>query len=328
MNDGALMRDRARSDDETLATLATWSFAVAMSTLERSVPGQPPIGETAAPLAERVFLRANRTLGFPPEEVAQILRRPGKDEGYDVVVNLFGLFGPSSPLPAHISERVIHAEEEGALGDFLDFFNHRLIGLLYRTWKQHKHHMRYEPGATDPISSAIVALFGWHPVPAEADVPARNVLLPYAGLLSLGSRSAAIVAGIASHTLGLRCRIEEFVERQIRIPASETFVFGAGEHILGETTIIGEHVADAAGQFRIHVGPVDYPTFLKLLPGEEMYQRLQTIVTLAVRDPLMWDIDVELLPGEAPDLCLGVSRLGWTSFAEPDPGAPVVVRLT
>jgi type VI secretion system protein ImpH len=328
MNDTGLMQDPEQSDDEALEALATWSFAVAMSTLERSIPGHPPIGETGAPQAERVFLRANRTLGFPPEEVAAILRRPGSDDAYDVVVNLFGLFGPSSPMPAHISERVIHAEEEGALGDFLDFFNHRLIGLLYRTWKHYKHHMRYEPGATDTISSAIVALFGWHPVPAEADVPSRNVLLPYAGLLSLGSRSAAIVSGIASHTLGLRCRIEEFVERQIRIPESETWVFGAGEYVLGETTIIGEFVADAAGQFRIHVGPVNHDTFLKLLPGEEMYQRLQTIVALAVRDPLTWDVEVELLPGEAPDMCLGSSRLGWTSFAAPNPALPTFVRFT
>ena len=95
--------------------------------LERAFPQPGGLGATLAPRQERVRFRANPILAFPAEEIASI--EPPADPADPVVVtaNLFGLYGPSSPLPPSLTERVILAEEAGALRDFLDLFNHRLL---------------------------------------------------------------------------------------------------------------------------------------------------------------------------------------------------------
>ncbi len=308
--------------------LARHSFFGLAIALEGRFPDAPEIGLTTRPGGERVRFRANPTLGFPPEEISAVGPRPGRDDDIDVIVNLLGLYGPSSPLPAHLTERIIHAEGEGALGEFLDFFNHRLLSLLFRVWKQYRHHYRYADGALDQISDAIIALFGWHAAPREAVSGERTLLLPFAGLLAMGNHSAAVVEGILRHAFGVPVQIEEFQLREISIPEEERFRPGVSGLVLGETTIAGETTLDALGQFRILLGPLDLATFRRFLPGQPAHGRLQTLVRLAIRDPLAWETVLRLAPDEVRPMTLGTAELGWTSWLDGAFETPVEVELS
>ncbi|MDP2800824.1 MAG: type VI secretion system baseplate subunit TssG, partial [Phreatobacter sp.] len=145
---------------DDVSALKGLNFFKLASQIEQLVPDSPPIGSTVAPRLEAVRFRANPTLGFPAGEIAAIVPRDGEPRRLDVFVNLLGLHGPSSPLAPHYTERVMHADGTSTVGDFLDFFNHRLLGLLYQSWKMQRHELRFESGGGDRTSAAMAALMG------------------------------------------------------------------------------------------------------------------------------------------------------------------------
>jgi len=307
---------------EALDAVSTQFFELCLR-LEEMYPEAGAIGETTSPANEKVRFRANPTLGFPTEEVSALTlpERPG--ERIEVVANLMGLHGPSSPLPPAFTERIIFAEDGGALRDFSDFFNHRLIGLLFRTWKHYRHHYRYKAGATDPISGAVAALFGMHGTGENDALPERTLLLPYAGILALYSHSAPIVAGVVRHYFDIPCTIEEFVLREITIPPEDRFELGGANGELGFTTVCGETMRDVMGKFRIRLGPLTGAQCESLLPDAPAYKTLQDLIRLSVREPYAWDHCYVLAPGEAAPAQLGTSRLGWSGWLDPDPNAEI-----
>jgi len=311
-------RDLSRIEPLDAATIQFYELC---HRLEEMFPQPGGIGATGAPSRETVRFRANPTLGFPAEEVAAVTlpERPG--DPVVVVANLLGLHGPASPLPPAFTERIIFAEDSGALKDFSDFFNHRLLALLFRVWKHYRHHSRYAPGATDPISGAVAALFGMHGA-GEAG-PARALLLPYAGTLALYSHSAPIVAGVIRHYFGIPCTIEEFVPREITIPPEDRFMLGGNNGELGIGTVCGDSMRDVMGKFRIRLGPMTAAQCESLLPDGPAYGTLQDLVRLSIREPYDWDHAYVLAAGEAAPAQLGQSRLGWSGWLDPDPKAEI-----
>jgi len=300
-----------------LAALTGLSFFQLVERLQARFPDMPRIGTTAGMSAERVRFKANPTLGFPPSEVERVEPSMAIPDGLDVTLNLIGLFGPASPLPTSVTERIVHAEGNNALGDFLDLFNHRLAGLLALIWTHYRHDLRYRSGAADPISLFAGALFGLMPQSDGGPEDQRRLLLlPYAGLLSLFCRSAAGIAGVLTHALDLPCRIEEFIERRITLPESALFRLG-GPRGLGEDMILGEQMSDIAGQFRVWIGPMNEQAYRGLLPGRASNDRLSELLELVVRDPLAFDVGCEIEPGQAPALILSEAELGWTSWLLP-----------
>ncbi len=306
--------------------LADLSFVALALEIERRFPELPPIGNTRAPALERFRFRANPSLGFPPGEIADIVSPAADARFTDIIVNHLGLFGPSSPLPAHITERIIHGEG-GALADFLDFFNHRLTSLLFVIWKRYRYAFRYEEGGSDGISNIAIALFGFHDVHAHDDLPPVPTLLALTGLLSLGSRSAAIIEGIVTAAAGIGCRIEEFVPREFTLSPEDQFRLGAPGVMLGETTIAGETALSVAGHFIIRLGPLDHARFMSLLPGTEGYRHIDKLLRMTVSAPLSWAIELCLAPGEAPGLVLGEAAMGWTSWLDPPADQAATVSL-
>jgi len=310
-------------DDHDLSSYAFFSFTTLM---ERLHPEAPGIGSTKAPQRELIRFRANPTMGFPPGEIFSVV--PTANGKLDVFVNHLGLHGPSSPLPPWYTEQIVFSDGPSAFADFLDFFNHRLVSLLVAIWKHYRHEVVYQRGARDPVSTAVGALFGLMPGHEDDRYDERRVrLLPYAGLFGLQSRSAHVVAGILSHYLGVRCTIEEFISREIDIPVDAQWRLGGGVSSLGDGVVLGDTMPDVTGKFRVCLGPLTYEQFRSLLPDQEMHEVLRDLIGFAVRDPLAWDLSLQLEPGAAPQWTLGESEFGWTSMLEPAADATVEIVL-
>lgn len=318
----------AGSVADDLVSLSELGFFQLVERLQGRFPDMPRIGMTTSVLSEKVRFKANPTLAFPHSEIEAIEPSSVIPDGLDVTINLLGLFGPASPLPTSVTERIVHAEGSNALGDFLDLFNHRLAGLLALIWTQYRHDLRYESGASDPISRFAGALFGLIPDSDGGTSDARRrLLLPYAGLLSLFCRSASGIAGVLTHALGQPCRIEEFIERRITLPEEALFRLGTSPRALGEDMILGEHMSDIGGQFRVWIGPIDEVAYRDLLPGQPGNLKLSELLDLIVRDPLAWDIGYEIAAGERPSLTLGTAELGWTSWLGAAQDTPIRIVL-
>lgn len=293
--------------------------------IERAYPEAPAIGEADAPARESVRFRAHPGLGFADAEVRSIEPTPGGR--LTVFQTVIGLHGPSSPLPPYVTERVIADDgAEGALAHFLDFFNHRLAGLLVRVWKQRRHHLRYLAGAADPLSVRALSLAGLPPgLPPDGLSMPR--LLAVLGLLALPSRSAGSLAAIISIYAGVACRVEEFHERIVEIPPDDRAHLGRSGCGLGEDFVIGDRLVDRLGAFRLVIGPVDRDGLDALLPTSPLRRTIDDLVAFAVREPLACRVAVEIAAGETPAWTLGEGRLGWTTWVAPDPDVTSVVFL-
>jgi len=328
------MASAERSGGESLTSsidheaLAQLNFFDLVETVRRLYPEATPVGSTRAPSQEAVRFKAHATLGFPPSEVASVAPSTELADGLDVCLNLIGLYGPASPLPTSLTERIIYAEGSNALGDFLDLFNHRLAGLLYLVWRHYRHYLRYETSASDPISQAAAALFGLLPG-RDDDVSAerRTTLLPYAGLLSMYSRSASAIGRVLGDYFDIPCRIEEFVPRWISLPANARFELGCDLQ-LGSETILGETMQDVAGHFRVWCGPVPFDRYVQFLPNRPDHAKLRGLIELLVRDPLERDLGFVIEAQTVPDWKLGDGELGWTTFVDPPrEGQPIEVVI-
>ena len=294
--------------------------------LERLHPDAAPIGSTEAPDAEAVRFRSNPTFAFPASEVASVTPNPTRAEVLDVRLNLFGLYGPASPMPTMLTERVLDPETGSVIADFLDLFNHRLASLLYRVWKHYRPDLRYREGAADPLSHAVGSLFGVLPRAEAPGDPERVLLLPYAGLLAMASRSAQSAARILAHCLDLPCRVEEFVLRRVDLPSEARFTLGS-PLMLGVDTLIGDSVEDVMGQCRIWIGPMTFQRFTAMLPDGAEHSRVEHLIETVIREPLARDLGLVLAADEAPDWMLGDRKLGWSTWADAPAGGPAAVRI-
>jgi type VI secretion system protein ImpH len=94
---------------------------------------------------------------------------------------------------------------------------------------------------------------------------------------------------------------------------------GLGNSQLGENLVLGEHVRDRGGKFRIHIRQLSWERFHDFLPTGSAYQPLCALVRFILRDPLDYDITLELQRDDHPARQLRLAAdsqcsLGWTSW--------------
>lgn len=287
--------------------------------------GNIPLGCQGPAPREPARLRPTLSLGFPPcdldyiewDDDAQRLR---------VTTTFLGLYGSDSPLPTHFTERLLdESEEDELVRAFLDMFHHRIFSMLYRSWAKYRYHVTFRTGGVDPISQVVRAFLGiGTPGTAEHMKTPPVRMFRYAGLLSQRPRSAAGLAGMLRDFFdGVEFDIEQCVGRWLPIQPDDRNKMGQRKCGLGTDFLLGERIFDRSGKFRVKVGPVDFATYTKFLPGEKAAKQLAELATFYCTDPLQFDSEVILKSEEVPDLPLGASgflgRLSWTSWLKSKP---------
>ncbi|NIX93454.1 type VI secretion system baseplate subunit TssG [Pseudomonas fulva] len=272
-------------------------------------------------LYERLEFEANPSLGFPGSDIdrVQFFHERGEMRAR-LRLNLVGLVGASSPLPAFYGEQAIGDSDDGnPTRQFLDLFHHRLQRLMLPIWRKYRYHARFETGAIDPFSAQLFALIG---LGGEAIRQAGELnwrrLLPYLGLLSLRAHSAALIESVLRYYFKHEeLVLEQCVERRVVILDEECNRLGLANSLLGESAVLGESVRDRGGKFRIHIDQLTWERFHEFLPIGPGYQPLCALVRFTLRDPLDCDLRLVLKHEEVRELRIGehnACRLGWTSW--------------
>ncbi|OOE65152.1 hypothetical protein BZG72_10250 [Salinivibrio sp. PR6] len=266
----------------------------------------------------QLVFSANPSLGFAASDISSL------DQVNDhtvMLTNFLGLAGSQSPLPAFITEQLLHEEPGGIKRPFLDFFNNRLIALVYRIWRKYRYYVRFQPGAEDQFSAQLFALVGLGDPQLRGETPINWCkMLAYAGTLAGRSRSPTVVSGIIAHCFDLeQVEIRQWVTRKVKIAKEQQMSLGCMNGRLGEDTVIGESVFDCNGKFVICIKNLTRERFNDFLPVGKEYQPLCKLVEFILREQMAFDIELSMTDEETPALQLGKQvALGWTSFLGKD----------
>ena len=252
------------------------------------------------PSREHVRFRAVPNMSFPPADIARIsleevpagtfdARRPR----YVIESACLGLYGPDSPLPSYINERVVARDRDAeALRDFLDLFNHRMLTLLCRIGRRYRHIRTFDGDATDEISLLCGALIGEpHPDTRPPDDEARWHRLRNATRLGRFSMSARTLEAIVSDRFGGICaRVEEFVRRTVLIRDEQRNRLGERGSTLGESALLGDRIASRDGGARLWLGPFVAGRFENFLPDGAERRSLDALLRRVLPAPIFCDL--------------------------------------
>ncbi|MBC7171668.1 MAG: type VI secretion system baseplate subunit TssG, partial [Polyangiaceae bacterium] len=135
---------------------------------------------------------------------------------------------------------------------------------------------------------------------------------------------AARARGERTLRLTLACALEEWLlptEASVRIKlfaggyapieSDQQTLLGRANHVLGASLFLGRRVYDRAGRFTVEIGPLDKASYGAFRPGGEPLRRIRAVVALVCREPLDYDVELELAPDAAERYGLdGRSALG------------------
>ncbi|WED24554.1 type VI secretion system baseplate subunit TssG [Vibrio sp. JC009] len=276
----------------------------------------------------RLVFSANPSLGFSTSDVHGI--KWDSNERILLYTNFMGLSGACSPLPGFIIEQLVNENSPGTKQPFLDFFNNRLLSLLYRIWRKYRYYIRFEQDAGDPVSEHMFAIVGLGNARLRGETPINWCkMLSYAGTLAGRSRSPQFVAGIIAHCFDLTdVQIWQWVKRKVTIPPEQCVALGCRNALLGESLLLGESIRDCSGKFTICISKLSRERFVQFLPTGDLYEPLRKLVEFILRDQLAYDLELALDDTSSYQLQLassGGSMLGWTSFLGRSPGEQKVL---
>lgn len=312
----------ARPDDLThlaqlLRSPEKYHLFHALRIIEAAHPEAPRLGESRRAAQDRVRLEQEPELAFPPTSIARMV--PPKDGRPLRMVNrVFGFFGPQGPLPIHLTEYArdrLRNHRDTTFTAFANMLTHRLMSLFYRAWTSAQPAPSFDRERNDPVVRKVAAVAGYY----EAAFDGRDAMPDlakrhFAGHLSSGPRHPEGLVAMLQGFFGARVQLQQFVGTWLMLEPDDRWQLGrpAG---LGRTTSIGSRVWSRASKFRLLIGPMDLPTFKRLLPGQGALERMEAIVRNYAGDRLDWDVNLILKAEEVPRTALGASAaLGHTTW--------------
>ena len=298
----------------------TYHFPVLVERLWRELGMDPELNPD--PQQAPIQFRVSAGLGFAPGEVVACRRHPTPC----VEVPFLGLQGSQSPLPGYYLDALAwrQLQQQNQLAEFLDLLHQRWLTLLHRIWRKYRYELRARPGGSDCLSRCLLALSG----PPPQGISPEQWLSGVSSLTAAG-QSAAALSSIIRYCFGYPLvTIHPWQRRRVPLSPEQQNRLGGRQTTLGESLLLGASVADCAGKFRLQLQQLTLAQFLPLLPNGRSLVRLRRLIAQRLQHGLVWDLQLELAPGEAPRWRLGSTprvRLGQSCFLGHAPDIPQLV---
>ena len=303
---------------DLLETPGNYAFVQAMEVIRRYLRSQG-----IAVDGDTFRFSVNPNLSFPPADI-ESLRLVRDEDGrtrVEMMMNLLGLHGAGSPLPAYFTEYVAqHQDYPDALRDFFDIFNHRLVRILQATWVKYRYYAQYRQAATDRLSDRF---FGFVGVGGQAIRQAKNLnwprLMAYMGLIAFSGESLGSMESILRHYFAHQdVHVIPCIPRWAPIPEDQQTRLDECNCILGDDFIIGTEAPDQTGKFRIRISNLTWDEFISFLPNLDKFEELQTLTKFVLRSRLDFDVELRLHPDAVRTWQLEEGNsmfLGWATWS-------------
>jgi type VI secretion system protein ImpH len=303
-----------------------FSFLQAVHLLEQLYPERVRPAEGVDPHREVVHFKSEVRLDFPPTDV-ETIRPPRDGEPAEMRVNVLGLAGSMGPLPPSVVELIMERSfrKDGALAEFLDIFNHRLVSLLYRGRKKYRPALDIKSPHRGRVATVLHALLGLGTPHLAGRMGVRDrSLLSYTGFFTETVRPSIGLERLLEDCFDTHARIEPYRGRWERIEDNDVTRIGdTGQNqILGQSAVLGRRVWDQAASFEVRLGPLTFAQFLSFLPNGRAFHPLVAVVRFYSREELGFTFRLALIAAEVPRLQLGAAYgafLGWTTWLTTKP---------
>ncbi|MGD9199942.1 MAG: type VI secretion system baseplate subunit TssG [Chitinispirillia bacterium] len=247
----------------------------------------------------RIQFSSDTSISFPPSDISSV--QENEDGSIRFFLSFMGLLGISSPLPQYFIEQGLRRDEDdkSALVDFLNIFEHRLYVLFYQAWK--KYRLINMLSSRDPFKLfEKIALLGGL---TSERLQKWQRMVGYSGIMAVSCRSAEGLRTIlSSYFNNIPVNIVPWIPRWAEVRDLKQI---GSDSVLGVNAMIGTHIRDVGGKFRVVLGPLKKVTFQTFLPDSKNIDQLQEIVSNYLTDPLEFDIEVKLKPSDLTPVILG-----------------------
>ena len=293
---------------------------------------QVPVGQDAPPSREALRFRAQPSLSFRGTEIDRIeiidtveqqdLEAP--QQQWQMLVNLFGLFGSTGVLPFHFSELLTQRLrlKDRALLDFMDVLNHRSVSLYFQAWAKYRLPIAYERNHADETASprsdsdlfshVLASLVGLGTAQLGQRMAVPDLaLLGFAAHLGRGRPSAPTLARILRHYFQLPIEVDSFIgqwqglpdDMQSRLPGPDC-PRGLNNR-LGGNLILGRQCWDVQSKFRVRIDDLSYQDFIDIAPGSSKLAAMKAMVRFMAGTEFDFDIEISIDRNKLPRMALG-----------------------
>jgi type VI secretion system protein ImpH len=313
-----------------------FDFFQAVRLLERIGRERQPVGrKDGDPQREVVRFRTRASLAFPPSQLYELVRDGAGRAGNppELTVAFMGLTGPMGALPQTYTETIIERrrEKDTTMWEFLDLFNHRLISLFYRAWEKYRFHIAYERDGGDNFTESLFALIGLGTRGQRGRMGLQEQsLLFYSGLIAQRPHSAATIQCILTDYFGVQARVEQCLGQWLKLDEDSLSRIsgisddGLANNALGVSAVLGSRVWDAQSKFRVRLGPLSYPQFVKFLPTGDAFKPVTELARLLAGPEFDFDLQLVIKAQEVFGSVLTTRAkrkpmLGWTTWLTTKP---------
>lgn len=312
---------------------------------ERAAQGETDptytLGAFDDPDLEPLEFKSKVSLRFAPTELAKV---DLDAELPQLTVEFMTLAGVRGPLPLHYTQLVRERNRRGDTGlqDFFDIFVHRCVSLLWRIRQKFRPGLHADDIGNHDFTKYLMAFTGllgektvgvfdeyagdYDPEGDDFHLYAQDLAF-YSGLFWAHDRSLQGLERMLEHIFGFPVRGRPCQGEWISLEddARTALTTRLGHNVLGVSAIAGRRVWDAQAGFAIDIGPVDWRTFLDLLPIGRRYDALHRLVSFYSRGAFNFSLNIAVAPEQVHDERPGIStqpfgpRLGWTSWLSTAP---------
>lgn len=264
-----------------------------------------------------IRVRPNLELGYGDTDIHEIFELAG-NKGFEIVTNLAGLYGISSPLPDFYTEELLDYEWEGFEGPraFLDIVNNHLLTKLFDAWRLNRLSQNTIEGRLQDYRRLIASISNNPALEQNPDDELAQHKLRFSGLFSLYSKSA----------MGLKTLLQGYLEteqidviehhRQVAsVPDRDRLRLGEQASLLGENAHLGSRVTDYGSAISVRIGPIDESVYCEQFVDSERWALLNRLVREYLVEPLA--VRFELLvsrPDKQSSLGKHWNHLGQTTY--------------
>jgi len=323
----------------------SFDFYQAVRILERAHRHKAPVATVSNAALEAVRFRASLSSAFPSSDLESFSPPVEAGQPPMLSVNFMGLAGGFGPLPPPITQLLQARRRHGdqAAVDFLDMFQHRLIGLMMRSRRAHRPPL--QPGAPHETAFAryLLALLGLGTDGLTTSLGRRpkprldgleRSLLHLTGLLNQRPVSLHAMERLLAQHFGIAVRGIPLQGRWFALEAADISLMGPSgrNNRLGQA-VLGKRIWEPAAGITLELGPLGFDQFRSFLPGGDAHHPMRRLLGYGLGGRIAVDARLLLKAPEVPVARLGRqagTALGWTSWLGKRPSAlpaPVTLRL-